>query len=410
MMRSMFAGVSGVRSHQTMTDVVANNIANVNTVGFKVSRAQFADTLSQQLRGAAGSGEATAGINPQQVGLGVKVASTNMSFAQGGMQLTGRATDVAIQGDGFFIMGLGAQRLYTRAGSFSFDDDGQLTDPLGGAVMGWNVDQTGTININGPIEPLRVPVNATIPPVATTSVRLGGNLNADAAIGTQQSTAIDIVDNLGAVHRITFDFMKTADNAWTMSAIDPNGATIGTSNLVFDPASGDITSPANPTLSYTPAGTTAVNFEVDWGPVGTSEALTQYGGVADAQAMEQNGTEVGFLRSFAISDDGSLSGVFSNGETQTLGQLALATFANPSGLLSAGDSRFRGSNASGQALLGVPNTAGRGTIAAGALEMSNADLSEEFTQLIVAQRGFQANSRIITVSDEMIQELVNLKR
>lgn len=410
MMRSMFAGVSGVRSHQTMTDVVANNIANVNTVGFKVSRTQFADTLSQQLRGAVGNGEATAGINPQQVGLGVKVASTNISFTQGGMQLTGRATDVAIQGDGFFISGLGNERLFTRAGSFSFDDNGNLTDPLGGAVMGWNVDQFGNLNINAPIEALRVPVNATIPPVATTSVRLGGNLNADAAIGTTQTTAMDIVDNLGAAHRITFDFTKSAANEWTMTATDPSGVTIGTSNLVFDPGSGNIVSPANPSLSYTPPGTTAVNFELDWGPMGTSEALTQYGGAADAQALSQTGSQVGFLRSFAIADDGSLSGVFSNGETVVLGRLALATFANPSGLLSAGDNRFRASNASGQALLGVPNTAGRGTIAAGALEMSNADLSEEFTQLIVAQRGFQANSRIITVSDEMIQELVNLKR
>lgn len=413
MMRSMFAGVSGLRSHQTMTDVIANNIANVNTIGFKAARVQFADTLSQQLRGASGgTGEATAGINPQQVGLGVKVVSTNISFSQGGMQLTGRATDIAIQGDGFFITNASGRNYYTRAGSFSFDDSGYMTDPAGGVVMGWNADPTtNLINTNSPLSAVQVPVNATIPPVPTGTITLRGNLPSDAAVGHIQPSAIDIIDNLGTSHRISFEWEKTGDNAWSMRVLDPDDTVISTVALTFDPSTGLVATPsADPTISYTPPGSSAVPMTLDLGFGNGTDALTQFGEAADAAAVAQNGNEIGYLRSFAMSDDGKLSGVFSNGETKELAQIGLATFSNPSGLLAAGDTRYLATTASGQAVLGTPGTAGRGSVAAGTLEMANVDLSEEFTQLIVAQRGFQANSRTITTSDEMIQELVNLKR
>jgi flagellar hook protein FlgE len=407
----MFAGVSGLRAHQTMTDVVANNIANVNTVGFKASRVQFADTLSQLIKGASGgTGEATAGINPQQVGLGVNVASTNKSFTQGGAQLTGRATDVSITGEGFFGIGFGPERLYTRAGSFSFDDDGFLTDPTGGVVQGWNATPDGTININEPSGAIRVPVNATIPPSATSRILMGGNLDAASDVGYVQRTAIDVVDTLGEIHRMTIEFEKVAANQWDATVVDPDGAAIATSTIDFDPATGGLTTPVSPSFTWTPTGGTAFTFDLDLGTPGDVDALTQYAGAADAQAIDQNGLGIGNLRSFAIADDGTLSGVFSNGETAVLAQLSIVTFSNPSGLLSAGESRFRATNASGQALVGIPNSGGRGGVSAGTLEMSNVDLSEEFTNLIIAQRGFQANSRIITVSDEMITELVNLKR
>lgn len=410
MMRSMFAGVSGLRAHQTMTDVVANNIANVNTVGFKASRVQFADTLSQLIRGSSGgTGEATAGINPQQVGLGVSVASTNKIFSQGGSQLTGRATDVAITGDGFFSVGFAGETLYTRAGSFSFDDDGYLTDPTGGVVQGWVASPSGEINVNEPISALQVPVNATVAPNVTSVVTIAGNLDESLAVGEVHSTAIDIVDTLGESHRITVQFEKTAANQWATTVLDPAGNALGTETLSFDATTGELATTTSPSYSFTPPDGSPFTFSLGLG-AGTNEALTQYAGSASAQAIDHDGLEIGTLRSFAISNDGTLSGVFSNGETSVLGQLSLTTFSNPAGLLGAGDSRFRATNASGQALVGIPNGAGRGGISAGTLEMSNVDLSEEFTSLIIAQRGFQANSRIITVSDEMIQELVNLKR
>lgn len=411
MMRSMFAGVSGLRAHQTMTDVVANNIANVNTIGFKSSRVQFADTLAQQLRGGNGNGEATAGINPQQVGLGVSVASTNRSFSQGGLQLTGRSTDVAVTGDGFFIVEAGTERLFTRAGSFSFDDRGFLTDPTGGAVVGWNASATGAINTNQEATRLQVPTNTTIPPVATSTIRMGGNLDASAAVGDVQTTAIDVIDNLGTTRRMNLTFELVAPNSWDVTVTDPEGNALGTNSIAFDPTNGSLAATTvNPSFSYTPSGSTPFSFELDLGEPGSNSALTQYAGPASAQALGQNGQEQGSLRSFAIANDGTLSGVFSNGETRLLGQLALATFNNPSGLLTAGENRFLRTNAAGPAVVAPPGSGTSGGVSAGTLEMSNVDLSEEFTNLIIAQRGFQANSRIITVSDEMIQELVNLKR
>ncbi len=416
MMRSMFSGVSGLRVHQTMMDVVGNNIANVNTVGFKASTVIFQDTLSQLLRGAsAGGGANDAGVNPEQVGLGVKVGGIDIILTQGASQLTGRATDVAIQGDGFFIVRTAEETLYTRAGSFTFDERGFLTDPSGAIVQGWLANQNGQVFTNAPITDVKLPVGQVINPVATTQITVGGNLSTGALVTDQPiSTAIEVVDSLGTKQRVTLDFAKTGPNSWTMTAYDPNAVQIGSPvSLAFDPATGALTTPAPgspPSFTFTPpGGAAAMTFEVNFGQ-DTPTALTQLGGSSTATAMDQNGTLTGYLRSFAISDDGSVSGVFSNGRSQVLGKLALAAFNNPSGLIKAGGSLFRSSAASGSPLAGTAGSAGRGSLAAGTLEMSNVDLAQEFTDLIIAQRGFQANSRIISASDEMLQDLVNLKR
>jgi flagellar hook protein FlgE len=399
-----------------MMDVVGNNIANVNTVGFKSSTVIFQDTLSQLLRGASSGGGANdAGVNPEQVGLGVKVGGIDIILTQGASQLTGRATDVAIQGDGFFVVRTAEETLYTRAGSFTFDDSGFLTDPSGAIVQGWLANPNGQVFTNAPITDVKLPVGQVINPVATTEVTVGGNLSTGALVTDQPiSTAIEVVDSLGTKQRITLDFAKTGPNQWSMTAYDPNQVQIGSPvALVFDPANGAMTTPAPnspPTFTFTPpGGAAAMTFDVNFGQ-GTPTAITQLGGASTATAVDQNGTVTGYLRSFAISDDGSVSGVFSNGKSQVLGKLALAAFNNPSGLIKAGGSLFRSSAASGAPLSGTAGSAGRGSLAAGTLEMSNVDLAQEFTNLIIAQRGFQANSRIITASDEMLQDLVNLKR
>jgi flagellar hook protein FlgE len=415
MLRSMFDGVSGLRAHQTMMDVVGNNIANVNTIGFKSSSVIFQDTLSQLLRGASsGTGEASAGVNPEQVGLGVRVGGIETILTQGASQLTGRATDVAIQGDGFFIVRQGSENLYSRAGSFTFDANGYLTDPSGAIVQGWLGELDGTVNTSAPITDIKLPVGQVISPVATTSVQLGGNLSTQAATtDVPVSTAIEVIDSLGTKHRVTFEFSKTADNAWSMVAKDPAGVAIGAPvALAFDPATGALTAPAAPpSFTFTPTGgAAALTFTADFGTAGAAGSLTQFGGSSTAAATGQDGNGTGYLRSFAISDDGSVTGVFSNGRSQVLGRLALAAFNNPAGLVKAGGSLYRASSASGQPVDGTPGSAGRGALAAGTLEMSNVDLAQEFTNLIIAQRGFQANSRIITASDEMLQDLVNLKR
>ncbi|HEX2213534.1 MAG TPA: flagellar hook protein FlgE, partial [Mycobacterium sp.] len=368
MMRSMFAGVSGLRSHQVMMDVVGNNIANVNTVGFKSSRVLFQDALSQMIRGASvGSGEATAGINPQQVGLGVRVASTDLIFSQGGSQLTGRATDVSIQGDGFFIVRLGPEVVYSRAGAFSFDTNGFLTDATGGILQGWMSDDTGQISTTTPVDNIRIPLGQTNEPVATEIVSVGGNLAVDADPADPPIiTAIDVIDNLGASHRITFEFTKSGDNAWDVDVLDPDGNSIGTQSMAFDPATGALTTPASgapPSFTFTPAnGAAALTFDVDFHGQNGAAGVTQYGGASDIAALSQNGNTSGFLRAFAISDDGVLSGVFSNGRSKPLAKIGMANFNNPGGLVKAGDSRYRSSNASGQALIGEAGTGGRGAL------------------------------------------------
>jgi flagellar hook protein FlgE len=284
MLRSLFAGISGLRVNQTMLDVTGNNIANANTVGFKTSTTVFEDTLSQMLTGGSGAGVGRGGTNPVQVGLGVQLAAITSNLGQGSAQLTGRSTDLMIQGDGMFVVRTDGEDLYTRAGAFTFDETGTLVTPSGGRVQGYALDAAGA----------------------------------------------------------------------------PTGAP---GNVVLDP-----------TLLTPPAAA---------------------------------GTRV---NSFNFASDGTLRAVLSDGTQRDMARLAIADFNNPNGLERVGETSFRASANSGAASLGVPAQDGRGTMTAGALEMSNVDLAAEFTNLILAQRGFQASSRVITTSDQVLEDLVNIKR
>jgi flagellar hook protein FlgE len=396
-LRSMYSGVSGLRTHQTMMDVVGNNIANVNTSGFKSSSTVFQDVLSQTLQGAGAPGADIAGTNPAQVGLGVRLAGVSTNFNQGALQLTGRSTDLAIQGDGFFAVRRGAETLFTRAGSFSFDANGTLVSPNGAAVQGWDADETGAINTNAPVGDIRLPIGTLLAPTGTTAAEVGGNLPADAADGAQIVSSITTYDAQGNEQNLTYTFTKAAtpENTWNLD-VATNGGTATRQALTFDD-SGQLTTPAGGTM-------TADGVEIDL------SGLTQFGGGNTVAALSQNGSAMGALQSFTIGGDGTLVGVFSNGLRQPLGQIALASFANPGGMEKIGDSMYRPSVNSGNVQIGTAATGGRGTLAGGTLEMSNVDLAQEFTNLIVAQRGFQANSRIITASDELLQDVVNLKR
>jgi flagellar hook protein FlgE len=431
MLRSMFAGVSGLRSHQAYMDIVGNNIANVNTTGYKSSSALFEDLLSQSLRGAGAPTDATAGgTNPAQVGLGVRLSSVQMNFAQGASQLTGRATDFAIQGDGLFVVDQGGTRGYMRAGSFSLDGLGQLVTPEGGFVQGWQADVQGNVNTNSAVGLLRIPVGQTISPVMTNTVSLGGNLPSNTTVGDTINVSPTIYNALGTKVSIRVEFTKVADTApavgppavagsvnWQVRTYDAaNNVIAGPSNLTFD-LGGERTS-GNLTLTQAQlnaiAGTSgtwpAGGVTLDMGASTDSDRITGAANLNSVGFLSQDGSGIGSLVSFSVSDDGLISGVFSNGRTQPLGQLALAVFANPSGLEKAGNSLYRSTVNSGEPQIGVAKSGGRGSLAGGTLEMSNVDLAAEFTNLIVAQRGFQANSRIITASDEILQDLVNLKR
>jgi flagellar hook protein FlgE len=413
MMRALFAGVSGLQAHQLMMDVVSDNIANINTVGFKSSKVIFEDTLSQLMSGAGAPSAELGGTNAKQVGLGVRVGAIDVSQVQGAMQTTGNATDLAISGDGMFVVRSGSEDLYTRAGSFQFDAKGNLTDPTGSIVQGWLKDPvTGKINANGPTSDINLPLAAPIPAVATANVGMGGNLSASTKPTDPPITTPETVyDSLGNSHTITMSMQNTAANAWTLSVTDENGNSLGApTNLTFSPTDGTLVSPTTPP-SYTlsPAGVTASNFAINFASAGTSGGLTQFGGNTTAVATEQDGTPSASLRSYSIASDGTVTGVFSNSKSEILAQIAIATFPNQAGLISAGTSHFRTSNNSGQPLLNAPGSGTSGTVVAGSLEMSNVDLASEFTSLIIAQRGFQANSKVISTSDQMLQDLVNLK-
>ena len=410
MMRSMFAAVTGLRTHQTMMDVVGNNIANVNTPGFKASQVTFSETISQVLRGAAGSSAvgSRGGINPAQIGLGVKVAAIDGVFTQGASQLTGRATDVSVQGEGFFIVESNGERLYTRNGAFTFDELGNLVAAGGQRVQGWLADSAGNVDPTRPIDDLRLALGEVIAPVVTSEVTLAGNLSADALVGDSRTTALNVFDSLGNAHEVTFTFTKTAVDDWSVDA------SIGGTSFSLTPASvqfgvnGEVVSPTTLNFSgFTPPGAAPLTFDA---LLDGASSLQQFGGITTAEALSQNGEEIGFLRNFSISDDGSILGQFSNGSNKLMATIATAHFTNPAGLLRAGDSAFASTTNSGEPLVGAPGTGNRGSLQAGTLEMSNVDLAQEFTNLIIAQRGFQANSRVITASDEMLNELVNLAR
>ncbi|MEO1062731.1 MAG: flagellar hook protein FlgE [Actinomycetota bacterium] len=404
----MFSGVSGLRSHQTMMDVVGNNISNVNTPGFKASQVTFTETLSQILRGPAGSTDDRGGINPIQIGLGVKVAGVEGIFTQGASQVTGRTTDLAVQGSGFFVVQSGEDRLFTRNGAFSFDEIGNLANAQGFIVQGWSADAAGDVDTTQPIDDIVLPIGQVIDPITTTEVELGGNLSADAAISDVATTSINVYDSVGNAHEIVFTMTKTAANTWSaVASVSGTNYTLTPNTLSFN-SDGTLASPTSMAFSgFTPPGAAAMAFTVS---LDGSSPLVQFGGSGTAEAVSQDGQAIGFLRDFAIADDGSIFGQFSNGESKVLGQVATAAFNNPAGLQRQGDSNFIQTTNSGEPLIGAAGTGNRGLLSAGTLEMSNVDLAREFTNLIIAQRGFQANSRVITTSDEMLSELVNLKR
>jgi flagellar hook protein FlgE len=323
-----------------------------------------------------------------------------------------------ISGDGFFVTQQGNQQLYTRAGSFDLDGVGNLVTPDGATLLGWQADANGTIDGNGTLVPLKVTQGQVLAPVATSGAAVAGNLSAGAVVGDPPVTSqITMYDGLGNAHPVNVTLSKAAApspmptppvDRWTMTMTE-NGATLfPQQDLDFDPTTGQLATgtplvlPA-PTATY-PSWTGTVAFDLS--------KLTQFGGASTAavKSNEGSGSALGTLESYSLSNDGTIVGLYSNGLRQPIGKLALATFTNPGGLEKAGNSSYRAGDNSGNPLIGAAGTGGRGTLSAGALEMSNVDLASEFTDMIAAQRGFQANSRVISTADEMLTDLVNLKR
>jgi flagellar hook protein FlgE len=394
MLRSLFSSISGMRANQTMMDVVGNNIANVNTIGYKSSSAMFEDTLSQMLQGASAPTPTAGGSNPAQVGLGVRLAAITTSFTQGAAESTGRSTDLMLQGDGFFIMQEGGQQVYTRNGSFGFDAAGHLVNADGGLVQGWGA-LNGNVDTKGPLSNITLPLGTTVPPISTTTASYTGNLPSDAANGSVRTAKLDVYDAQGNARSLAATYTKVDATHWNVSLDD------------------GVNAPVTGTLDFggTPTGTQPSGLTVNYGGVAVNlGGVTGYATMDTIAANTQNGQAAGTLQAFAIGQDGSLSGVFSNGVKEVLAQIAVATFNNPDGLTKNGDSTYAGTINSGLAQIGTAGTGSRGLMSSGVLEMSNVDLAQEFSNLIIAQRGFQANSRVITASDEILQDLVNMKQ
>jgi flagellar hook protein FlgE len=430
MLRSLYSGISGLHAHQQMMDVTGNNIANVNTVGYKASVVEFQDTLSQMLGAAGAPQNGQGGTNPAQVGLGVKNGGITANFAQGSQETTGRSGDMMIQGDGFFIARQGAEMMYTRAGQFTFDANGLLVNATGQPVQGWTA-KGGVVNAAGKPDDIHMPLGSTIPPEQTSKVTLKGNLSSDdipdvnnpansgsglytdpPPNGYETTIPIKVYDAQGATHTITAKFHReandnTADTStWNVDLLAEDGTTsIGQTKLNFEKG-----------LSTDGSGTPVNSVTIGTAPgdVYTVDVkdITSYSGLSDARVFDTDGQAPGALTSvsYSVSDTGQIIGVYSNGLKETLGQVAMATFKNVNGLEKVGDSEFRSTVNSGYAQVGTPGSAGMGSVVSGALEMSNVDLAQEFTNLIVAQRGFQANSKVITTSDEILQDLVAMKR
>lgn len=429
---ALFTGVTGLQVHQRRLDVVANNISNVNTVGYRGSRILFQDLFSQTLRGSSAPLGTFGGTNALQVGLGVQIASIDTNFNQGSLLTTGVTSDMAIQGSGFFILSDGVKQSYTRDGSFTLNANGLLIDPATGQrVQGFLADSNGNIDTNQ-LTDIFVPVGESNVR-ATTEATLTGNLNADARAGVPQdqvSRTISVFDSLGTERRIQIRFEKTANpNEWELDVFLDNGSgdpltfpQLATNlQLQFD-SNGRVQSGGTQPITITAADIGAAGtlpdlpftFDLDFNDVTQLargvDATTGVPLPSDVTLRNQDGFPPGDLQSFNIGANGQINGVFSNGLTRTLAQVALASFSNVGGLSRDGFNRFLETPASGNAQIGPPDSGGRGFISGGVLENSNVDLGEEFTSLIITQRGFQANARTITAADTLLQEAVNLIR
>ncbi len=423
MIRSMFTAISALNMHQKYLDVVSNNLANANTTGYKASRVLFQDQFSQMLTPGSAPADPLGGTNPTQIGLGVRLGYVSPNFTQGTMQSTGRNMDLGIQGDGFFIYGKDAGRRYSREGSMSLDANGYLVDSASGLrTQGWLTGTNG-IDTNLPVGDIKINTDQTLAK-ATANVNFGGNLSAATATdGTGTvSVSMGAYDSLGKLTTASVKFTRTAANplVWNWAVVDPatglpNAATgVGDGTITFD-ANGQL----DTTVSPNPVVTTPVQIPGSAGSANGGQIalnldfskLTMLNTTTSATVTSQDGLAAGTVSDVTIApNDGKVSLVYSNGMVQEVGQVALARFTNPAGLVRSDGTAFMAGLNSGDPQIGAASTGGRGSIASGYLEASNVDMAQEFTNMILAQRGFQASSRVITTSDEILQELVNLKR
>ena len=431
---ALFSSVSGLDSTSTAISVVGDNIANVNTTGFKARRTEFADVLGQSISTAGGF---------SQIGAGTKVSDIRSLFTQGTFETTSRSTDVAIEGRGFFIADGPQGRVYTRAGIFNFDEDGFLVNPEGRNVQGFGIDpltglsngQLGNIQIATAISPPRTSstLDLSVNLFANDPIQAGGFDPSDPTTASH-AVPVNVYDSLGNRHSLSVFFSKTSNNNWEWNAALAPGETTtppasptdpwvvqGSGTLAFD-ATGTLTGATGTSISLNFAGGAAAAQPLTLGFTNAGTPTTQFGGASatgsstsqatasQTNSFSQDGFAAGTLQQINIDTQGNLSGTFSNGETIALAQLGLANFPNLEGLQGIGNTNLIETRESGQPLIGQPQSGGLGSIRASSLEQSNVDLATEFVRLIINQRAFQANTRTISTTNELLGDLVQLGR
>ena len=416
---SFSAGLSGLAANAQALSDIRNNQANLNTVGFKASSVAFEDHVYQNVSGST--------ENPTQVGLGVGVAQISPIFSQGTIESSRVATNVAIQGNGFFMLDGPQGASYTRAGNFSFDKNGDLVSPDGQKVLGYTTTDpiTRAIVATGEPNSINVPPGLLRPPISTTQFSMISNLNAGAITGTTFTSSVQLYDTLGAAHVATMTYTKTGAGAWSYDLSADGGEltggtagtplSIGAGTLTFDSAGVlidvDGATPANVSITtptWTDGGAAStLTWQVLDG--NANPFLTGFSSPSATSTISQNGSRAGTLNNIVVNPDGSIVAQ-GGGQTVVIAQLALANFNNPTGLIKLGANRYGDFAAAGIRSVGVPGSGGRGSLLGSSLEQSNVDMAREFTMMIVAQRGYQANSKVITVSDELLGDTINLKR
>jgi flagellar hook protein FlgE len=406
-MSSFSIPLTGLEASSTALNTIANNLSNMNTTAFKSQDVTFSDLFYQQI-GNTGSGD------PLQVGAGTQVSSTETSFMQGSINETGNATDVALNGQGFFVVENGGTTEYTRDGNFTLSADGSLTTQDGQKVMGYPVIN-GAVDTNAPLAAIQIPVGQVEQPAATTTMSMTANLDASSAVGTQVPAQITIYDSLGVAHVATIDFTNQGAGAWNYAISLPAGDATGGANLTgalqFD-SNGNLTAPAAnvPGISFTGLADGASDLTLNWNLYGANNkaTVTQVASASAVSGTNQNGYASGEYSGFNIDSSGVVSAEFSNGQTTPVGQLALASITNQQGLTITAGNNYQTTLASGAASVGVAGAAGLGTIQDEALEESNVDISTQFSNLIVQQQAFDASSKAITTFDTISQDTLNM--
>jgi flagellar hook protein FlgE len=415
MFTSFSTALSGLNADSTGIDVIANNLANLNTVGFKASTVSFHDLVTQSLG---------AGLGETQVGFGVGPPTTTAQFTQGALQTTSGPLDAAVQGDGFFVVQTSSGAIqYTRAGNFQVDENGDLETATGEKVQGWTAGAGGVIDTNAPVTDIAIPTGTVKPPIATQNFSFDINLNAAATAGATDgtfSTSVTAYDSLGGSHIVTATFTESATpGQWNYSIGVPDSdvlnppATPLTGTLTFD-SNGNLTSPAAtdpaPQLQVQGLADGASDLTMNWNLyTGGTANITQYAQPSAVEADAQDGAASSQLVTVGIGSEGQILAQYSDGQQAVVGQIALANVRNPDSLISVGNNNFETSSLSSAPALGVPGTGGRGEVIGGSVESSTVDIATEFTNLIVLQRAYEANARVVTTVDQLSQDTIALK-